>query len=61
VVRRHTFDWENPLHIRALLTHYDTLREALKDKLDTYGRTLIWDFERYYEMANFSPIRKFII
>ena len=40
VVCRHTFDWENPYHVRALMTHYHTLYEALKDKLNTYGRTL---------------------
>jgi len=25
VVRRHTFDWENPLHVRALINYYDAL------------------------------------
>ena len=61
VVRHHTFDWENPSHVRALINQYDTLYESLKDKLDTYGRTLIWDFERYCELANLTPIRTFIL
>jgi hypothetical protein len=44
VVKRHTFDWEDPIHVRALIDNYDNLKENLHDKLDTYGITLIWDF-----------------
>jgi len=33
----------------------------MRAKLDTYGRTLIWDFERYREMAQFSPLREFLL
>ena len=61
VICEHTFDWENPKHVRALLNHYHTLYEALRDKLDTYGRTLLWDFERYTTMCNFSELRLFFI
>ena len=61
MICEHTFDWENPLHVRALLNHYHTLYEALRDKLDTYGRTLLWDFERYVELCDFSELRKFLI
>ena len=61
VVCEHTFDWENPKHIRALMNHYCTLYEALKDKLNTYGRTLLWDFERYVSLCNFSELRLFLI
>lgn len=61
VVRKHTFDWENPLHIKALLNNYDALYDQVKEKLDTYGRTLIFDFERYCDLADFSDARKYII
>lgn len=61
VVRRHTFDWENPKHIRALINNYDLLYDFFKEKLNTYGRTLIFDFERYLEMANLTDLRKFIL
>ena len=61
VICEHHFDWENPLHVRALLNHYHTLYEALRDKLDTYGRTLIWDFDRYVSLCNFSELRLFLI
>ena len=61
IVCEHHFDWENPKHVRALLNHYCTLYDALKDKLNTYGRTLLWDFDRYVELCDFSELRKFLI
>ena len=61
VIRRHTFDWENPVHIRALINVYDLLKDQMHAKLDTYGRTLIWDFERYREMAQLTPLREFLL
>jgi len=61
VVREHIFDWENPIHIKALLNWYDPLYDQLYEKLDTYGRTLIWDFERYRKMAHLSEVRDFIL
>ena len=61
MVREHHFDWENPLHVRALLNHYHTLYEAMHDKLNTYGCTLLWDFDRYVQLCNFSELRQFLI
>ena len=61
VVCEHTFNWENPRHVRALLNHYHTLYEALHDKLNTYGRTLLWDFDRYISLCDFSELRLFLI
>ena len=61
VVCEHTFDWENPKHIRALLNHYCTMREALREKLNTYGITLLWDFERYVSLCDFTELRLFFI
>lgn len=61
VVCEHTFDWENPLHVRALLNVYDLLYQQVYEKLDTYSRTLIFDLERYRKMANFTPIRSFLL
>lgn len=61
MVREHHFDWEDPMHVRALINHLDGLREQLYEKLDTYGRTLIWDFERYRAMCNFTPVREFLL
>ena len=61
IVCEHTFDWENPRHVRALLNHYHTMREALHDKLNTYGCTLLWDFDRYVSLCGFSELRLFLI
>lgn len=61
VIRKHTFDWENPLHIRALINNYDALRDQFREKIDTYGRTLLFDFERYRDMANLTELRAYIL
>ena len=61
MVREHHFDWENPAHIRALINWYEPLYDQLYEKLNTSGRTLIWDFERYRKMANLSEVRNFIL
>lgn len=61
VVRPHTFDWYNPQHVAALLNHYDLIYNQLYEKLDTYGRTLIFDFQRYRKMCHFSEVREFLI
>ena len=61
IVCRHNFDWENYKHVYALMNHYKPLREQLKEKLNTYGRTLIWDLERYVEMTPLSPVRRAIV
>ena len=61
VVRQHHFDWENPAHIRALIPLYSAILMELHDKMDSWGRTLIYDFDRYFDMANFSPVREYIL
>ena len=33
----------------------------LREKLDSWGRTLIYDFDRYFDMAHFSPVREYIL
>ena len=32
VVREHTFNWQNPLHVRALLNNYNLIYEYLHDE-----------------------------
>ena len=61
VICEHTFDWENYKHVRALLNHYHTIYEAMHDKLNTYARTLLWDFDRYMDLCEFSELRQFLI
>lgn len=61
VVCEHTFNWEDYRHVRALLNHYYTLHDALHDKLNTYGITLLWDFDRYVSLCGFSELRLFLI
>lgn len=61
VVRQHTFNWEDHLHVRALMNNYEALESAAAHKIDTYAKTLLMDFERYRDMANFSPLRLYIL
>lgn len=61
VVSRQAFDWENPEHVRCLFEHYSAIYMENYDKLDSWGRTLIYDFDRYVDRANFSPIFQYII
>jgi hypothetical protein len=61
VVKRQKFDWENPAHIRALIPLYSDLYMELYDDPYSWGRTLLFDFDRYIEMANLSEVRLYIL
>lgn len=61
IVRHQIFDWENPHHIKALLNNYSNIYMELMEKLDSWGRTLIYDFDRYFEMVGFSAAREYIV
>lgn len=61
VVRRHHFDWENPVYIHALIDHYSNIYMQVYDKMDSWGRTLIYDFDRYFDMCHFSPLREYVL
>lgn len=57
VVCKHKFNWENPRHVAAFITYYSDLKLQLWEKLDTYGRTLFWDFDRYWSLAGLSKMK----
>ena len=61
IVRRHTFDWENPWHIRHLITYYSDIAMQFYDNLYADGRTLVKDFDRYQDMADLSPVRQYVL
>lgn len=61
IVRRHHFDWENTAHIKALMQYYGDIYMQLWDKLDSWGRTLIYDFDRYVDMCDFTDVRMYIL
>ena len=60
-VRRHNFDWENPQHIRALINHYSDLYMQLYDKPYSWGRTLLFDLDRYIDMCALSEARQYVL
>lgn len=61
VVRRHNFDWEDPTHIKALIRNYSAVRQQVQEKLYSWGRTLIYDFDRYQDLACLTPVRQYIL
>ena len=61
VVYRHTFDWRNPQHVLAFINYYQDLKLQVWEKLDTYSRTLFWDFDRYRKLAKFSPMKEYML
>lgn len=61
IVRKHTFDWEDPKHIAALVDNYSAIYEELYDDTMSWGRTLIYDFDRYFDMCGFTPVREYIL
>ena len=61
VVRHHNFDWENPWHVRCLIDYYSAICMQLWDKEFSWGRMLIYDFDRYATMCGFSPAREYLL
>ena len=61
VVRQHTFDWEDPFQVAALINNYDLLYDTFRDKINTYGRTFIFDFQRYRALANLNEVQEFLL
>ena len=61
VVRQQVFDWENSNHIYQLIRFYSEIYMASYDKYDSWGRTLIYDFDRYFDMCHFSEIYTYIL
>lgn len=61
VVAKQTFDWENPFHIRCLMDHYSAIYQENYDRLESWGRTLIFDFDRYVDRANFPEYYHYIL
>lgn len=61
VVQHNNFDWENPRHIKCLIDNYSAIYMQDWDKPDSWGRTLIYDFDFYSQKAHFSPLREYIL
>lgn len=61
VVYKHTFDWTNPKHVQAFINFYSEIDQQVHEKVDTYSKTLFWDFARYRALANLSPIKNYML
>ena len=61
VPNHHTFDWENPHHIEALIKNYELLSNRMTNKIDSYSKTLLMDLDRYTELASLPPVRHYLL
>lgn len=61
VIYKHTFDWRDPAQVCAFMTYYQELKLQVWEKLDTYSRTLFWDFDRYRTMAGISEMKNYML
>lgn len=52
---------ENPKHIYKLLQNYVSLLKHTYDRPDSDTRALLWDLERYIEMAELSDLEQFLL
>ena len=60
-IRKHNFDWENSFHIRMLFANYASLYEQVWDHPQSWGRSLIFDFDRYTTLCDFNELWQHII
>ena len=61
VVRHQKFDWENKDHVSALMKCYSSIYMQNWDKLFSWGRTLIFDLDKYVSRLNLTPVREHIL
>lgn len=61
VIYRHNFDWTNTKHIQAFINFYSEIDQQVHEKVDTYSKTLFWDFDRYRKAANLSPLKNYML
>ena len=61
MVARHEFNWENEWHIRQLIKHYAAIYMETYDKINSWGRALIFDFDRYFDLCGFTELREYVL
>lgn len=60
-IRHQEFDWENIEHIKALIEYYGAIYQQNYDDTMSWGRTLIYDFDRYADAANLTEEQEYIL
>ena len=60
-VSNNVIDYENPDHIKALLQWYVQLLMKNYEKLRVATRILLWDVERYVELAHLDDLETFLL
>ena len=54
-VRYHYFDWENETHVKKFIRFYWDIEQMCHNKLWTWAKTLVLDFQRYIKRLNLPP------
>lgn len=61
VIMHHDFDWENVDHVKILMKRYSDIYMQVYDKPDSWARAMLFDFDRYFDMCEFSPEVEYIV
>lgn len=61
VVSNNVIDYENPDHIKGLLQWYVQLLVKNYEKLRASTRIMLWDIERYVELASLNDLDTFLL
>lgn len=51
IINRQVLDFKNPWHVRHFIKHYSAIYQQNWDRLDSYGRALVYDFDRITTFA----------
>lgn len=54
-VRYHNFNWEDENHVRKFIKYYWDIEQMCHNKLWTWAKVLVLDFQRYVKELNLSP------
>lgn len=61
IINRQVVDFKDPWHVRHFIKHYSAIHQQNWDKLDSYGRALVYDFDRITTFARLPDLYYYIL
>ena len=61
IVNRQVIDFKDPWHVRQFIKHYSAIYQQNWDRLDSYGRALVYDFDRITTFARLPDLYYYIL
>lgn len=61
IVNRQVVDFKDPWHVRNFIKHYSAIHQQNWDRLDSYGRALVYDFDRITTFARLPDLYYYIL